>query len=149
MPPAPPDRPGPAGFTLIETLVALVILAAALLAFYQFLATALNGAAAAERAAAAYDRRQNALALAATLNPMATPAGNFDLGLYRIRWRSEPEGALRQSSGFPSGTGQFIIALYRVVLDFPGEPDILPVEVTKFGYRREAPPPGASGEPVN
>jgi prepilin-type N-terminal cleavage/methylation domain-containing protein len=149
MPPAPPDRPESAGFTLIETLVALVILTAALLAFYQFLATALKGATAAERAAAAYDRQQNALALAATLNPMETPAGNFDLGLYRIRWRSEPAGAARQSSGFPSGKGQFIIGLYRVVLDFPGEPDIPAVEVTKLGYRREASPTEASGEPVN
>src|SRR5207302_4777296 len=116
---------------------------------YQFLATALNGAAAAERAAASYDRRQNALALAATLNPMETPAGSFDLGLYRIRWRTEPAGAARQSSGFPSGKGQFIVGLYRVVLDFPGEPGIPPVELTKLGYRREAPPSEASGEPVN
>src|SRR5204863_162564 len=100
------------GFTLIELVGVLaivagpkVILAAALLAFYEFLASALNGAAAAERAAAAYDRRQNALALAATLNPMETPAGSFDLGLYRIRWRSEAIGAPRQSSGYPTGKG--------------------------------------------
>jgi len=72
------------GFTLIETLVALVILAASLLAFYEFLAGALNGAAAVERAATAYDRRESALALASILNPMATPEGNFDLGAYRI-----------------------------------------------------------------
>src|SRR5258706_15392527 len=106
-----------AGFTLIETLVALVILAASLFAFYEFLAGALRGGAAAERAAAAYDRRQSALALAQVLNPMETPEGSFDLGPYRIHWRSERLGPVRQSSGFPSGKGPFTIGLYRVVLD--------------------------------
>ncbi len=153
IPPPPPDLPEPtaeaAGFTLIETLVALAILAMTLLAFYQFLASALGGVAAAERAATAYDRRQNALALAATLNPMEHPAGSFDLGPYRIRWHSEAIGAPRRSSGFPAGSGRFIVALYRVVLDFPGEPGVPAVEVVKLGYRSAAARGEASGEPVN
>src|SRR5260370_30115231 len=90
---AAPNPSRSAGFTLIETLVALVILAASLLAFYEFLAGALNGAAAAERAAVAYDRRQSALALASTLNPLATPECSFDLGPYRIHWRAERGGS--------------------------------------------------------
>ena len=149
MPASPAEPPRSAGFTLIETLVALVILAASLFAFYEFLASALNGAAAAERAAAAYDRRQNALAVAAVLNPMETPEGSFDLGGYRIRWRAERLGAVRRSSGFPSGTGKFAIGLYRVVLDFPGEPEFPGVEVTKFGYHRKTPPGEPSADAVN
>src|SRR5947209_565319 len=100
MPEPVPDASRSAGFTLIETLVALVILSASLLAFYEFLASALNAAAAAERAATAYDYRQNALAVASVLNPMESPEGSIDLGPYRIRWRAEPAGAVRQSSGF-------------------------------------------------
>jgi prepilin-type N-terminal cleavage/methylation domain-containing protein len=148
----PPDLPEPAsetaGFTLVETLVALAVLAIMLLAFYQFLASALGGAAAAERAAIAYDRRQNALALAATLNPMEHPAGSFDLGSYRIRWRSQAIGIPRRNSGFVAGSGRFIVGLYRVVLDFPGEPGDPAVEVVKLGYRSAA-QGKASGEPVN
>ena len=149
MPATAPDAANSAGFTLIETLVALVILAASLLAFYEFLAGALNGAAAAERAATDYDRRQSALALASTLNPMATPEGNFDLGAYRIHWRAERIGAVRQSSGFPSGKGRFTIALYHLVLDFPGERAVPDVEVTKLGYQREGPPDQPSAEDAN
>ncbi len=149
MPAPAPNPSSSAGFTLIETLVALVILAASLLAFYEFLAGALNGAAAAERAAAAYDRRQSALALAASLNPMETPEGSFDLGPYRIHWRAERIGAVRQSSGFPSGKGRFTIALYRVVLDFPGERGLPEVELTKLGYHRETAPGEPSAEGVN
>ncbi len=145
MPATAPDASPTAGFTLIETLVALVILAAALLAFYEFLASALHAATAAERAATAYDRRQSALALASTLNPMETPEGEFDLSVYRIHWRGERLGAVRPSSGFPSGRGRFSIALYKIVLDFPGDPDLPAVAVTKLGYHREGPSdqPGA------
>ena len=149
MAPRLPERPGDAGFTLIETLVALVILATALLAFYQFLGSALSGAAAADRAALSYDYRQNALALAATVNPMEAPEGSFDLGAYRIRWRATALGTPRQSSGFPEGKGGFIIALYRVVLDFPGQPAVAPVEVTKLGYRRIGPDRGSAADVVN
>jgi prepilin-type N-terminal cleavage/methylation domain-containing protein len=149
MPAAAPDPSRAAGFTLVETLVALVILAASLLVFYEFLAGALNGAAAAERAATAYDRRQSALALASSLNPMETPEGSFDLGPYRIHWRAERIGAVRQSSGFPSGKGPFSIGLYRVVLDFPGERGLPEVEVTKLGYHREAAPGEPPAEGVN
>ena len=130
-----PEPGKSAGFTLVETLVALAILSACLLAFYEFLASAQNGAAAVQRAAAAHDRQQNALSLATALNPMDAPEGNFDLGEYRIRWRTELLTAPRQSSGFPNGKGRFTIALYRVVFDFPGEPSIQAVEVTKLGYR--------------
>jgi len=149
MPPTAPDTAKSAGFTLIETLVALVILAAVLLAFYQFLASALNAAAATQRAAAAYDRQQNALALATTLNPMETPEGIFDLGLYRIRWSAEAIGPVRRISGFSSGKGWFTIGLYRVIFDFPGEPLFPSVAVTKLGYHREAAPYKTSGDAVN
>jgi prepilin-type N-terminal cleavage/methylation domain-containing protein len=134
--------PKSAGFTLVETLVALVILAAALFAFYAFLASALNGAAGAERAGTAYDFRQNALALASVLNPMESPEGSFDLGSYRIRWRAVRIGAELQSSGFPSGKGRFKIALYRVLIDFPDESEFAGVEITKLGYHSDVVPGG-------
>src|SRR5947209_3531980 len=107
-----PDKAqGAAGFTLIEVLVALAILAAGLMAFYEFLASSLHAADRVRTAAEAYDRDQNALALASTLNPMEKPSGVFDLGAYRIRWRAEPLTAAAQGAS----SGSFAIALYRVV----------------------------------
>ena len=146
MPATAPDASPAAGFTLIETLVALVILAASLLAFYEFLASALHGATAAERAAVAYDRRQSALALASALNPMEAPEGDLDLSVYRIHWHAERLGAARQSTGFPSGQGRFAIALYRIVLDFPGDPSVPAIAVTKLGYHRERLPDQPAAE---
>jgi|ERR1700722_165110 prepilin-type N-terminal cleavage/methylation domain-containing protein len=145
------DSPlGTDGFTLIEVLVALVILSAGLLVFYEFLSGALDAAGRVRHAAEAYDRDQNALALAATLNPMATPEGMLDLGTYRIRWRAERIGTERQSAEFPLGDkGHFTVALYRVVLDFPDDREFAPVQVTKFGYHRETVPGEPSDDTVN
>jgi prepilin-type N-terminal cleavage/methylation domain-containing protein len=135
-----------AGFTLIETIVALVILSAALMAFYSLLSTLLNGAVRLEAGSLAYDRRTNALELATTLNPMLAPQGRFDLGTYRISWTSRLLDNIRQSSRYPSGRGIFWVGLYRVTLAFPDDPQIPPIEVTRVGYRRaDAPTAAASG----
>jgi prepilin-type N-terminal cleavage/methylation domain-containing protein len=135
-----------AGFTLIEVVVALVILAAALFAFYDFLSSSLRAAAAAQRAANAYDRAENALELSTTLNPAESPEGTFDLGSYRIHWRAEQLEAPRQSTAYPSGKGRFVVALYRITFDFPGEGQFPPVEVTKLGYHLGTSPGTSSSD---
>jgi prepilin-type N-terminal cleavage/methylation domain-containing protein len=146
-----PDKAlGEAGFTLLETIVALVILSAALLVFYEFLSGALNASGRARTAADRYDWDRNALELATTLNPMATPDGVFDLGPYRVHWHAEPIGTPRRNTAYPQGAeGQFTIALYRVILDFPDNREFAPVEVTKLGYVRKSVPGEQSAEPAN
>jgi general secretion pathway protein I len=123
-----------AGFTLIEAIVALVVLSTAVVAFYDFLSTALSGAAHIEAAATDYDRRMNALELASAINPMTMPQGDFNLGTYHIRWTSQPLGPVRQSTGYPAGPGFFKIALYQVTLSFPGQEGTAPVAATRVGF---------------
>ena len=125
------------GFTLIETIVALVILSTAVVVFYNFLSTALNSANRVEAASIAYDRHMNALALASSFNPMDLPQGVLDLGTYHIQWSAQLLGNVRQSSRYPAGTGIFKIALYRITLTFPDDNQIAPITVTRLGYHRD------------
>ena len=122
---------------MIEAIVALVILSAAMIGFYDFLSTALNGARRMELASIAYDQRMNALELATALNPMDLPEGTLDLGKYRIHWTSHVLGDIRQSSRYPIGRGVFKVALYRMIFTFPDDADIPPIEATRLGYRRD------------
>jgi len=137
-----------AGFTLIEAIVALVILSAVMIGFYDFLSTALNGAHRMELASFAYDRRTNALELATALNPMDLPEGTLDLGKYRVHWTSHVLGDIRQSSRYPVGRGIFKVALYRMIFTFPDDAEVPPIEVTRLGYHRDdipqSFPPGTS-----
>jgi len=136
------------GFTLLEALVALVILSVGLLVFYEFLSGSLRAADRVRNASDAYDRDRNALALASTINPMMSPEGVLDLGRYRIRWRSERITAMFRNTNFPAADpGQFTIALYRMVLDFPDDLAFAPVVVTKLGYNRQTSSPTPSREP--
>ena len=130
-------RHGEAGFTLIEAIIALVVLGVVLAAFFDFLSGTLLGARRIEAASTAYDHRTNALEVASAINPMELPEGSLKLGPYHINWSSKPIGDVRQSSGYPGGAGIFKVALYRVTLTFPDDAGIAPVEVTRLGFRRD------------
>jgi general secretion pathway protein I len=147
-----PDRQeGERGFTLIEALVALTILSAVMIGFFDFLSGALNGARRMEAASIAYDHRTNALEIATAVNPMDLPEGNLDLGRYHIKWTSKLLGDIRQSSGYPGGSGIFKVALYRMTFVFPDDADVPPIEVTKLGYHRDNVPdmvPGGTTGPA-
>ena len=140
MPPHVDQNRREAGFTLLETIIALVILATGLMAFYGFLGTMFHGAERLQAASTAYDRHANALELARFLNPMEAPKGTFNLGAYRIDWTSQPIKAVRQGSRYPVGSGLFKIALYRVTFTFPDDDSITPIEVEKVGYSRSVTP---------
>jgi general secretion pathway protein I len=137
------------GFTLIETIVALVILSTAVVVFYNFLSTTLNSANRVQAASIAYDRHMNALELATSLNPMASPQGVFDLGSYHIEWSAQLLGSVRQSSRYPSGRGIFKVALYRITLSFPDDGEIAPITVTRLGYHRDNVPDSLLGGATN
>lgn len=128
---------GPAGFTLIETIVALVILSTVMIAFFDFLSGALTSARRMEAASIAYDHRTNALEVASAINPMDMPAGTLNLGSYRVQWTSQPLGEIRKSSRYPAGPGIFKVALYRMTFNFPNEPEIPAIDVTRLGYHRD------------
>jgi general secretion pathway protein I len=134
-----PNR-GEAGFTLLETIVALVVLAVGLMAFYSFLVTMFHGADRLQAASTAFDRHANALELAKFVNPMETPDGTLDLGTYRIRWTSQIINKVRQGSRYPVGSGLFKVALYHLTFNFPDDASITPIEIEKLGYIRSITP---------
>ncbi len=77
-----------AGFTLLEAIVALAILAAGTMALFAAINGALRSIERVEAAVRLDSVTESALALLESINPTARPEGEEPLGAYRMRWRA-------------------------------------------------------------
>ena len=76
------------GFSVMETLVAVALLAIAILPLYAFQQTLADTAARLQTASALLDAQESALAVLQTIDPIAEPQGEMDLGEWRLSWES-------------------------------------------------------------
>lgn len=122
-----------AGFTLLEAIVAMVLLSGAAMAIFGWIngnVIALNRI---HDASARAEATANVLEHLRTVNPMLRPQGEEELGAYRIRWNARPVTGV-----VDRGTSIYQFGLYdtRVEVDRRnGEP---PYEITvrQVGYRQ-------------
>ena len=109
---------GQFGFSALEMLVAVAILAAAFLPIL-LIQTQMLGAY--DRQAGAYERltlRRNAIAVLADLNPMEAPTGSISIGEgVTLSWRSTALSNEVISAAFPIGDGEFYVVLYKVEVE--------------------------------
>lgn len=81
--------------------------------------------------------QRNALALLRDVNFMEQPAGALPLGDGRsLAWRATPLSRTQRSTRFPSGEGDFEVALYRVQAEIRGLETPHSFMVEKVGWRR-------------
>ena len=124
MPPEPSTRsrarPGPrtakrlAGFTLLESIVALAIFAAAVMALYGLFNTnliALNRTADVSRQVAVV---RTAMDYLSSINPRHRGEGDVELGDVEIAWTSTLVEPVRQGQNTLGGMADFEVGLYDV-----------------------------------
>lgn len=99
------------GFTLLEAVVALAILAAGGMALFASMTQSTQMVVRAEQARADDAALRNALAWMEQVNPHEAPAGDAPLGAYTLRW----EGRLLEPA-LPSATGYLEPGLHEVGL---------------------------------
>lgn len=128
---------GQGGFTLLEAVVALTILASAGLALYASLNSSLIMVDRAARSQRTDVAVMNALAWLETINPMLTPEAEENLGEYQLRWRAELIEPVRQGETGYLQPGHYDIGLYRVRAELwlDGE-RAREFEVRRVGYRQ-------------
>lgn len=123
------------GFSLLEAIVALTILATVGLALLAAMSQSVQMVARAENSREADSALRNALAWMETVNPAKTPRGEQQLGEVTLRWTSEPLETPRDSMTGYLRAGLYRVGLYQVQLELtrPGQP---PVEATlrRVGY---------------
>ena len=105
---------GQRGFTLLEAIVAMVVMATALLALYSWLSTSTLGLRRAQAQAQALEDARTALTLVEDVNPMQDPQGQRDAPPLTVRWQSRALTDRRAGvsrAGLPT---QFDFILYEM-----------------------------------
>lgn len=125
------------GFSLLEAIVALTILATAGLALFAAMNQSVQMAQRAEDARRADSAVRNAMAWMETVNPALHPDGEQQLGEVTLRWSSElVEPARDVMTGYLQ-TGLFEVGLYRVSLELSVDGRVLTTaEIRRVGYRQ-------------
>jgi general secretion pathway protein I len=101
------------GFTLLEAIVALAIMAGVGAALFSWINTSLIALQRIEDANRRQEAMVNALQYLDSVNPMLRPVGDADLGGYRIRWKAQIVEPERDGVDYPVGLSLYRLALYR------------------------------------
>lgn len=146
-------RHGDAGFSLLEAIVAMVLISVAGLALFSWINTSFISLNRIQESNARAAAETNALQFLQTINPMQRPSGITTLGRLKLEWRSkaitEPQANLTDTGA----NGPFTVALYEVEATIEELPEVAQhrFAVRLMGYERlpfDADPFGESTKPT-
>lgn len=104
------------GFSLLEAVVALVILALAGMALFDWVNASVQSLRRVESANARNEATANAIEYMQSVNPMLRPQGQMEFGNYRIAWEAENITDVTDGSHYPRGRSLYQLALYETVV---------------------------------
>lgn len=128
-----------AGFSLLETLVAVALIATTGLALLAWLNQSLDAATRLVERQRTQTVLREASHFIEGLNPTETPAGELDLGSVHFEWSTEPRTAsVPNISPATREMGDFELALYEVTLRATGADLPAPVVLRQLqiGWKR-------------
>jgi len=126
------------GFTLLEALVAMVLISTMGMAVYGWINSSLQTLVRVEEHALQDAMVRNALAYVETVNPMASRSGEATIGPYIISWNSHPLEPEKDGVGYPLGVSLFRVGLYDVHVTVKTEHgEQAEFNVRQVGYRQE------------
>ncbi len=131
-----------AGFSLLEAIVALAILAAAGLALFAATAQSMQMISRAENARHSDAALRSALDFLETVNPMESPSGEHDLGDFLLRWHASEVEAPQDGATGSLQPGFFQVGLYDVRLELWRDGAVVrQASLRRAGFRQVREPP--------
>ena len=112
----PAKRSVERGFSLLEALVAMVILASTGWALLAWINSSIASLGRIEESNARSLDAANALEYMQTVNPMTRPEGRVRLGDLTVAWTARPLTPVIDGSNFPRGTSQYQLAMYETAI---------------------------------
>ncbi len=110
-------RPRPAGFTLLEAVVAMAIFAAAGMALYALFNTNLNSLGRAQDVTAQLPTVYRAMEYLSVIDPAQQPTGQMELDGYGVTWSSRLVEPVRESQTAQGFRGYHELGLYEITFD--------------------------------
>ncbi len=135
---------GRAGFSLIEALVALIVLSIGLVALFSLQQQITNGQRRYEQALDRAASRRNILAALRMLNPADQPSGAMEMTPGRqLRWTSRPLTTWRRTIGPQNADGAYDAAIYEVTAGWVDGSGVAAQTISfdRVAWRRARPPP--------
>lgn len=126
------------GFTLMEAIVALVLLATTGMALFSWINSNVITLHRVQTSNAQDEATLNALQYINSVNPMTQPQGQADLGSYQLKWTTEQLTEPRDGAGYPTGISLYQLAMYktRVDVQHTGGAPWFDFSLQQVGYRR-------------
>ncbi len=112
------------GFSLLEAIVAMALIATAGLALFTWINQSFSDLTRVQAANARALAETNALQFIQTVNPMKTPSGSAELGNLKIEWKSHPLTERRSNLTEVGAPGPFIVALYEMEVGVEQLPEV-------------------------
>ena len=100
------------GFTLLEAVVAMVLLSGAGVALFAWINTEIAALSRVQESNARAEAMVNAVEFMHTVNPMTAPEGKVSFAAYRLEWKARAISAVQDGVGYPAGTSLFQLALF-------------------------------------
>lgn len=126
-----------AGFTLLEAIVAMVLVASVGLALFAWINGSIASLARVHDANARSEATINVLEYMHRVNPMLAPEGKASLGGYSITWRARPIVPVVDGASFPVGVSLFQLCLYNTdVAVLSGDQPWFQLQLRQVGYRK-------------
>lgn len=105
------------GFTLLEAIIAMVVMATSLLALYSWLSSSTFAINRVQVQSKALDDARAGLAMIETINPMREPSGERSVPPLTIRWNATPITARTTGQSRIGMATQFDFMLYDIAVE--------------------------------
>jgi general secretion pathway protein I len=113
------------GFTLLEAIVALVLIASTGVALLNWLNTNLISLQRVQQTQQRHQAVENALMFMETINPLEKPQGRATIGIYQIDWNATALELPKDGVNSTGGLGLFQIGLYETEVKVKVKKDLL------------------------
>ena len=125
------------GFTLLEAIVALVLVGSAGMALFSWINTNIAALVRVQDANARSEATLNIIEYMDKVNPMLTPEGKAALGAYAFTWRATPSSDAVDGANYPRGPSLYQLRRFNtaVSVETAGKP-WFQIELRQVGFKK-------------